>query len=76
MEFEPTLLGLIVLLPLVGFVLNGAAAFLAPNRKAVPTWVGPGVIGLAFVLALVNFFGMLGAELHEPVVRKIGRAHV
>ena len=68
-HFEPTLLGLIVLLPLLGFLVNGAAAFLAPGRKAIPTWVGPGVLGLALVLALVNFFGMLGADLHDPIVR-------
>ena len=68
-HFEPTLLGLIVLLPLIGFLINGAAAFLAPTRKSIPTWVGPGVLGLAFVLALINFFGMLGADLHDPIVR-------
>ena len=67
--FEPTLLGLIVLLPLVGFLVNGAAAFLAPNQKAIPTWVGPSVVGAAFLIALVNFFGMLGADLHDPIVR-------
>jgi NADH-quinone oxidoreductase subunit L len=68
-DFEPTLLGLIILLPLIGFLVNGAAAFLAPRNKAIPTWVGPGVIGLAFAIATVNFIGMLGAELHEPIVR-------
>src|SRR5688572_1515515 len=30
--FEPTLLGLIVLLPLLGFLINGAAALLAARR--------------------------------------------
>ena len=66
--FEPTLLGWIILLPLIGFLINGVAAFRAPTRKAIPTWVGPGVVGLAFVVALINFLGMLGAELHEPIV--------
>ncbi|MBW3554999.1 MAG: NADH-quinone oxidoreductase subunit L, partial [Gemmatimonadetes bacterium] len=68
-HFEPTLLGLIVLLPLIGFLINGMAAFAAPARKSIPTWVGPGVLGLAFLLALINFFGMLGADLHDPIVR-------
>ncbi|HSH44912.1 MAG TPA: NADH-quinone oxidoreductase subunit L [Longimicrobiales bacterium] len=68
-HFEPTLLGLIVLLPLIGALINGGAAFLAADRKAIPTLVGPGVLGLAFVLALVNFLGMLGADLHDPIVR-------
>ncbi|MFW6202062.1 MAG: NADH-quinone oxidoreductase subunit L [Gemmatimonadota bacterium] len=68
MHFEPTLLWAIVLLPLAGFVANGLAAFVAPDRKAIPSAVGPGVVGIAFVIALVNFMRMLGAELHEPVV--------
>ncbi len=68
-QFEPTLLGAIVLLPLLGFVINGLAAYLAPERKTIPSVVGPAVIGLAFVLALTNFLRMLGADLHGPVVQ-------
>jgi NADH-quinone oxidoreductase subunit L len=34
----------------------------------IPTIVGPGVIAVAFVLALINFFGLMAADLHEPVV--------
>jgi NADH-quinone oxidoreductase subunit L len=68
-NFEPTLLGLIVLLPLVGFLINGAVALMAPEKKAIPTWVGPGVVGVAFVIAVVNFVGMFGAELAGPIVR-------
>jgi len=89
-EWEPLLPGLIILLPLLGFVINGALALSAtrksadavraggefdffengrPTTHSLPTWVGPGVMLLAFVLTLVNFFGMLGAELHEPVIR-------
>ena len=89
--FEPFLPGLVVLLPLLGFLLNGALALAASRRSAeavrgggeldffhgkerplthvLPTWIGPGVIGLAFVIVLVNFFRMLGADLHEPIVR-------
>lgn len=67
-EFHPTLLWAIVLLPLLGSLVNGVAAFTAPTRKAIPTFVGPGVLALAFVLAVVNFLGMQGAELHDPVV--------
>jgi NADH-quinone oxidoreductase subunit L len=68
-NFEPTLIGLIVLLPLIGFLINGAVALFAPTKKAVPTWVGPGVVGAAFLIAVVNFVGMFGAELAGPVVR-------
>jgi NADH-quinone oxidoreductase subunit L len=67
-DFEPTLLWAIALLPLLGFAINGVTAFVAPARKIIPTVVGPGVVALAFALALVNFFGMFGADLHEPVV--------
>jgi NADH-quinone oxidoreductase subunit L len=67
--FEPTLLWAIAILPLIGFIINGIVAFKAPDKKSITTFVGPGVIGLAFVIALVNFFRMLGAELHEPVIQ-------
>ena len=88
--WEPVLPGLIILLPLLGFAINGALALSAARKSAdavraggefdffehgrpathsLPTWVGPGVIFLAFLLTLVNFVGMLGAELHEPVIR-------
>ena len=122
--WEPILLGWIVLLPLLGFLINGAAAVVAARRKlprvppvgdphwdehphvpsefeghdvgtephpadveeaehghdahaaagpkpwthTLPTFVAPGVLLLSFVLAALNFFGMLGAELHEPIV--------
>jgi NADH-quinone oxidoreductase subunit L len=67
-HFHPTLLWAIALLPLFGFVVNGVAAFAAPGRKLIPTVVGPAVIGLAFVIAVINFLGLSAAGLHEPVV--------
>jgi NADH-quinone oxidoreductase subunit L len=117
-EFEPVLLGLIVLLPLLGFVINGLASVLAarsatrrlvtavghhepseeeahahdhdahpatyadddhdhahghgqgpvPWTHRIPSFVAPGVMLLAFLLAVVNFFGMVGVELEEPIV--------
>jgi NADH-quinone oxidoreductase subunit L len=89
--FEPFLPGLVILLPLLGFLLNGALALAASRRSAdalrggaeldffeggkrppthsLPTWIGPGVVGLTFLIVLVNFTRMLGVELHEPVIR-------
>jgi NADH-quinone oxidoreductase subunit L len=67
-HFEPTLLWAIALLPLVGFAINGAAAFVAPTRKLIPTVVGPGVVAIAFIIALINFVRMFGADLHEPII--------
>jgi NADH-quinone oxidoreductase subunit L len=123
--FDPFLPGLVVVLPLLGFLANGVLALLTGSRAAdgvrlavgpggqgghgpngsdehghdanrldtahpgggheashpapaasrgsarhwLPTWVGPGVIGAAFLLTLVNFVRMFGVELEEPVVR-------
>jgi len=70
--FESTslklILGAIVLLPLLGFVLNGLTAFRAPERKTIPSVVGPAVMVTAFVLALTVFLRMLGADLHHPII--------
>ncbi|HEU4648513.1 MAG TPA: NADH-quinone oxidoreductase subunit L [Gemmatimonadales bacterium] len=68
MTFEPTLVWAIVLLPLLGFVVNGAVALAAPERKIVPTIVGPAVIAIAFAIAVVNFFGMLRTGLEAAVI--------
>ena len=43
-------------------------AHAAPGSTLIPTLVGPGVVILAFVIALINFIGMFGADLHEPIV--------
>ena len=88
--WEPFLPGIIILLPLLGFVINGGLALSAARKSSnavraghefdffegttatthrLPTWVGPGVMLGAFLLTLVNFVGMLGAELHEPIIR-------
>ena len=95
-HFHPVLPGLIVLLPLLGFLANGILALMAGVRSAdalrsghgegghdhdhghghaakpfthtLPSLIGPGVMGIAFALAMVNFVGMLGADLHDPVV--------
>ena len=85
--YEPVLPGLIVLLPLLGFLVNGVLAIRVGARAAAAvragadgaehqddghkrwvTLVGPGVVGLSFVLVLLNFAGMFHADLHDPVV--------
>ena len=90
-DWEPILPGLIVLLPLLGFVINGILAlqsarhssaalragrdwnpFAGASRPAthtLPTWIGPGVMALAFGLTLLNFFAMMAADPHDPVIR-------
>ncbi|HSM06843.1 MAG TPA: NADH-quinone oxidoreductase subunit L [Longimicrobiales bacterium] len=87
--FEPLLPGLIVLLPLLGFVANGILALTHARRSAdavrgggeldldtggrplthtLPSWIGPGVMLVAFGLVVANFLRMSGVELHDPVV--------
>ena len=71
----------IVLLPLVGFLLNGAAAIGTGQRARrgeapdfrhwtyrLPSWVGPGVVAAAFVLAVLQAVRYARADLHGPVI--------
>jgi len=89
-EFHPFLPGLVVLLPLLGFLANGWLALQhgrasadavraggeldlgdrasRPLTHTLPTWIGPGVLALAFLITLVNFSRMLGVHLEAPVV--------
>lgn len=89
-HFEPFLPGLVVVLPLLGFVLNGILALRharasadavrgggeldlgdaasRPATHTLPTWIGPGVMVLAFAITLVNFVRMFGVHLEEPVI--------
>jgi NADH-quinone oxidoreductase subunit L len=39
-----------------------------PSTHALPSLIGPGALGVAFAVTLVNFTRMLGADLHDPVV--------
>ncbi len=66
--FQPVLPWAIILLPLLGFALNGITAFVAPARKWLPTLIGPGVLLAAFGFVVANFVLMWGAAPHEPLV--------
>lgn len=55
--YHPVLPGLILLLPLVGFVINGLGAFLWRDNKRVPSVVGPLAIIGAFAVVVANFSG-------------------
>ncbi|MFW6089338.1 MAG: hypothetical protein ACODAB_06265, partial [Gemmatimonadota bacterium] len=66
--FTPVLPWLILLLPLVGAAVNGLAAFVAPERKGLPTVVGPAAIVGAFGVVLANFAGMVAAPPEAAVV--------
>ncbi len=66
--FDPVLPGLLLLLPLIGFAVNGAGAFLWKENRVVPSLVGPGVVLVAFGLAVANFLAMHSAAPHDPTV--------
>ena len=67
--FVPFLPSWMILLPFIGFLVNGALAYAAPGRKKLVTLVGPGVLGLAFVLAAVNIVLIAGVQEAEPAIR-------
>jgi NADH-quinone oxidoreductase subunit L len=68
-SFTPFLPAWMILLPFIGFLVNGAVAYLAPERKRLVSFVGPGALGLSFVVALVNFVLIATAGAAEPVIR-------
>jgi NADH-quinone oxidoreductase subunit L len=66
--FQPVLPELILLLPLVGFLINGLGAFMWRDNKRVPSVVGPLAIIGAFAVVVANFLAMRGAMPHDPAV--------
>ncbi|MGI9038148.1 MAG: NADH-quinone oxidoreductase subunit L [Gemmatimonadota bacterium] len=66
--FRPVLPALILALPLAGALVNGAAAFVAPGRKTIPTIIGPAAILGAFGVVLANFFAMTAAPPETAAV--------
>jgi NADH-quinone oxidoreductase subunit L len=59
---------LVVLLPLAGFVLNGALSLVRPAEKRAVTAVGVGTVAAAFLVALWIAVAVGGAAPHEPYV--------
>ncbi|OGU00233.1 MAG: NADH-quinone oxidoreductase subunit L [Gemmatimonadetes bacterium GWC2_71_10] len=63
--------GLLILLPFLGFLLNGALAFLKPKAKGVVTAIGVGSVALSFALAAGIFGVMVGAHAEHPFVKAL-----
>ena len=63
--------GLLILLPLLGFLVNGALAFLRPQDKRLVSIVGVGSVALSFGLAAAIFGEMLGTHLEAPYVKTL-----
>jgi NADH-quinone oxidoreductase subunit L len=53
---------LAVLLPFVGFLINGTLAFLNPKAKTAVSVIGVGVMLAAFAVAVAIFFAVRGAH--------------
>jgi NADH-quinone oxidoreductase subunit L len=60
---------LIPLFPAIGFVINGL--FGRSLGKKVVSWVGPSVIGLSFLTAILIFFEMIGKPPTERHFEKV-----
>jgi NADH-quinone oxidoreductase subunit L len=58
----------VILLPVLGFLVNGALALFAPRAKRAVSLVGPGVLLAAFGLSLAIWAAVRDAGLVEPVV--------
>src|SRR5881396_8546 len=62
------LLWLVPVLPLTGFVLNGALALARPKAKLAVTVIGVGSVAAAFVVSLIVVRALAAAHLDAPVV--------
>src|SRR5881409_23503 len=62
------LLWMVPVLPLAGFVLNGAIALIRPKAKPLVTIIGVGSVAAAFVVAVVVVRAFVAAHLEAPVV--------
>jgi len=65
------LVGLTILLPFLGFLVNGTLAFLRPRAKGLVTAVGVGSVALSFAVGVAVFLAVLGAHPDAPYVRTL-----
>ncbi|HEX9704936.1 MAG TPA: NADH-quinone oxidoreductase subunit L [Gemmatimonadales bacterium] len=63
-----TLVWLVLALPLAGFLLNGALALLAPQKKTVVSVIGVGVLAAAFAVAVAAFAALARGHTAEPAI--------
>ena len=61
--------GLTILLPFLGFLVNGALAFVRPDDKRTVSLVGVGSVAVAFLVGVAVFFAVLGKHPEEAYVR-------
>ena len=63
--------GLLILLPFLGFLVNGAISLWRPQAKGAVTAVGVGSVAMAFGLAAGILGVMLGAHDEAPFVKSL-----
>ena len=74
-SFEPTLLWAVVLLPLLGFVVNGLIAFKAPTRKILTTIIDKfsgGPVGVETLCSAVSEERETIEDVYEPYLLQCG----
>lgn len=55
---------LAVILPLLGFLINGLWGYKIKNERTIG-WIGSGVVGIAFIISLISFFEVSGLPVNE-----------
>ena len=63
--------GLAILLPFAGFLVNGALAFLRPKAKRAVSIVGVGSVAAAFAVAVAVFLAVRAAHPDAPYVKTL-----
>ena len=63
--------GLAILLPFAGFLVNGALAFWRPKARRAVSIVGVGSVAAAFVVAVAVFLAVRAAPPAAPYVRSL-----
>ncbi len=63
--------GLAILLPFAGFLVNGALAFSRPQAKRLVSAIGVGSVAAAFALGVAIFIQVLGAHPAAPYVKTL-----
>ncbi|HWA57491.1 MAG TPA: NADH-quinone oxidoreductase subunit L [Gemmatimonadales bacterium] len=66
-----TSVALILGLPLLGFLVNGALSLWKPTAKTAVSIIGPGVLLVAFVLAVLRFRELSGLWATAPAATQI-----
>jgi NADH-quinone oxidoreductase subunit L len=71
MPTSVSLVWLAVLLPFLGFLVNGWLSFFRPNAKRAVSVVGVGVLVAAFLVGLTTVLGLAAAEADAPYVVRV-----